>query len=96
MRTQKKKLFIITLIVLAILVIPIIAMQFSTEINWASSDFIIAGVLLFCTGFICEYILRKVKKKENQAALCIAIILILVLTWVELAVGVFGTPLAGS
>lgn len=91
-----KRMLIIIGIVLLILLIPLIGMQFTEEVNWSLFDFIVAGVLLLATGLGCEFIIQKVKKKENRIALILVIITILLLIWVELAVGIFGTPLAGS
>lgn len=91
-----KRMLIIIGIVLLILLIPLIGMQFSEEVNWSLFDFVVAGVLLLVTGLGCEFIIQKVNKKENRIALIIVIITILLLIWVELAVGIFGTPLAGS
>jgi hypothetical protein len=36
-------------------------MQFTNEVNWTLFDFVVAGVLLLGTGFICELVIRKVK-----------------------------------
>ncbi|WP_109682636.1 hypothetical protein [Xanthomarina spongicola] len=96
MMTQNKRLKSILLFATLILLIPLIAMQFSTEVNWSVFDFIIAGVLLFGTGFLLELVIRKVKTRQNRIVFFLIIIALLVLTWIELAVGLFGTPLAGS
>jgi len=93
---QNKRLFGILISKAFLLLIPLIAMQFSDEVNWKIADFAIAGVLLLATGLICEFVLQKVKKKENRIALIVVIIALLLLIWAELAVGIFGTPLAGS
>lgn len=34
-----------------LLLIPLIAMQFIDEVKWTLSDFVIAGIFLFGTGF---------------------------------------------
>ena len=88
--------FVITAITVILLLIPFIAMQFTKEVNWTVFDFIAAGVLLGGTGFLCELVIRKVQKKTYRIAICAALVLVLILIWVELAVGIFGTPLAGS
>ena len=93
---QNNRLFIILFIVIILLLIPIIAMQFSDEVNWGIFDFIVAGVLLFGTGLIFELILRKVKTKKSQIATTVILFILLILIWVELAVGIFGTPFSGS
>jgi ABC-type cobalt transport system substrate-binding protein len=96
MMTQNKRLFGILLAVAVLLMIPLIAMQFSNGVNWSGFDFMIAGALLLGTGLLCELVLRKVKKTESRLILVGAILLVLFLVWAELAVGIFGTPFAGS
>lgn len=93
---QNKRLIGIVLTAAFLLLIPLIAMQFTNEVNWTLFDFVVAGVLLFGTGFICEFVLRAVKKIEYRIAICAAILAVLVLIWIELAVGIFGTPFAGT
>ena len=96
MITQNKRLIGIVLTVTVLLFIPFVAMQFTSEVNWGILDFASAGVLLLGTGLLCEFTLRKVKKMEYRLAICGAILLGLALVWGELAVGIFGTPLAGN
>jgi hypothetical protein len=79
-----------------LLLIPLIAMQFTSEVHWSAFDFIIAGVLLYGTGLLCELVLRKVKNTRQRVFICAIILAVLFLIWAELAVGVFGTPFAGS
>lgn len=94
---MKNKRFIIILTIAAILLsIPLIAMQFTNEVNWNAFDFIIMGILLFGTGSLCELGMRKVKSFENRIIVCGVVLFVFLLIWAELAVGVFGTPFAGS
>lgn len=96
MITQNRRLIIILLSVPLLLLIPFIAMQFTGEVNWSPSDFLVMGILLLCTGATIELVWRKVKKMEHRIALCVVALIILFLIWAELAVGVFGTPFSGS
>lgn len=96
MITQNKRLIGIVLAVAFLLLVPLIAMQFTDEVDWSPFDFIVMGVLLLGTGLVCELILRKVKTLKYRIALCGAILLVFFLIWAELAVGIFGTPFAGS
>ena len=82
--------------VAVILSIPLLAMQFTNEVDWAVSDFVIMGILLLGTGLLCELVLRTVTKVWHRVILCGVILFVLLLTWAELAVGIFGTPFAGS
>ena len=92
---QNKRLIIIVLTVAFLLLIPLIAMQFTDEVNWTLSDFVVAGVLLLGTGLMCELAIRKINKIKNRVAICAALLVVLLLIWAELAVGIFGTPFAG-
>ncbi len=96
MITQNKRLIGILLSAGLLLLVPLIAMQFSNEVDWKLSDFVIMGSLLLGTGLICEFILRNVKKFKYRIAICGAVLLVFLLIWAELAVGIFGTAFAGS
>lgn len=63
---------------------------------WSAFDFAIAGALLFGTAFAIELVLRTVKKFEHRLVLCGFVFAALALIWIELAVGFFGTPIAGN
>lgn len=93
---KDNRLKIILLIATSILAIPLIAMQFSDEVKWTLADFAIMGILLFGTGFVIEYVLRNVTNGYSRLFICGIIIIALFLVWAELAVGIFGTPIAGS
>ena len=93
---QSKRLIIILLISFSLLLIPFLAMQFTNEVNWTITDFIVAGSLLVGTGLICEIIMRKIKNMKFKWGLIVAILIIVILIWIDLAVGIFGTPFAGN
>jgi len=79
-----------------LLAVPLIAMQFTTEVNWTISDVVIAAALLFTTAFSVDFVLKKVKTFNSRLLLIFGILAILILIWVEMAVGIFGSPIAGS
>ena len=87
---------IIFSIAAALLLMPLIAMQFTNEVDWTVFDFLVAGVLLFGTGLGIELALRKISNPKNRLIAVGAILLVLFLVWAELAVGIFGSPIAGS
>jgi hypothetical protein len=93
---KNKRLIIILSTVVIVLLIPLVAMQFTNEADWKIPDFIIMGVLLLSTGLLIELVLRKVKNVKYRIVICGAILFTLLLIWAELAVGIFGTPFAGS
>jgi len=94
--TQNKRLAGIVAFVALLLLVPFVAMRFTHDVNWDGFDFLVAAILLLGTGLLCELVLRKVKSTTNRMLLCGVLLLALFLVWAELAVGIFGTPLAGS
>jgi len=96
MITQNKRLIGIVLTAALLLLIPLIAMQFTNGVNWSLFDFVVAGVLLLGTGLACELVLRKVKKIQHRVAICVTLLAVLFIIWAELAVGIFGTPFGGQ
>ncbi|NCI45750.1 hypothetical protein [Sediminibacterium soli] len=92
---NKRRIAILSAAVI-LLLIPVTAMQLTDQVNWSASDFTIAGILLLCIGLACEWALRSMRNPKYQWVVCAALLAVLLLVWAELAVGVFGTPLAGS
>lgn len=93
---KNKRLIIILVIIAVLLIIPLIAMQFTNEVSWSGFDFVIMGALLLITGLLFEFVLRKVTKKTHRIAICIGLIVSFFIVWAELAVGIFGSPFAGN
>ena len=64
--------------------------------NWTVSDYVIAGLLV--AGLVASLVFasKKAKTPTQRTLLWAAIIIVFVLIWAELAVGLFGTPLAGD
>lgn len=81
---------------LSLLLIPLIAMQFTNEVLWTASDFIILGILLSFVGLGVSAAWRFGKKNYARVLYVAAILFLFLLIWAELAVGVFNSPLAGS
>jgi len=79
-----------------LLLIPLIAMQLTNEVNWSLFDFIIMGAMLTITGLLGQIIFKKVNNSKYRLILMVAIVMIFFLIWAELAVGLFGTTFAGD
>ncbi|GAB1462075.1 hypothetical protein [Pedobacter sp.] len=92
----KQRLMITFAMIALILAIPLVAMQFTNELDWKLFDFVIMGTLLTITGLAIEVVTRKVKSSQWRFIICAIILFILFLIWAELAVGIFGSPFAGS
>ncbi|MBO0341709.1 hypothetical protein [Flagellimonas profundi] len=94
--TISKRQIVILSSILVLLAIPFIAMQFSSEVQWSLFDFVVAGGLLLAVGFSIDLTIRKVKTVHMKYVAITTIVILFLLIWAELAVGVFGTPWAGS
>ena len=81
---------------LFLLLIPLIGMTITDEINWSAFDFIIMGSLLIALSIGINLVSTRVKNLKNRFLYIGILVLIFMLIWAELAVGIFGTPLAGS
>ncbi|GAB1445712.1 MAG: hypothetical protein KF860_06610 [Cyclobacteriaceae bacterium] len=93
---KNTRLIIIVLVIGTMLLIPLVAMQFTNEVNWKLMDFVVAGVLLLGTGLLAELVIRKVKNIRYRVVIVLGLLMALLLIWADLAVGIFGTPLSGS
>jgi hypothetical protein len=80
----------------AILLLPLLAMRFTREVNWGPLDFAVAAILLAGTGSVYVLLTRKLRTAIQRRAIGGGLLLTFLLVWAELAVGVFGSPLAGS
>lgn len=96
MTIQYTRLVLILVSIPLLLLIPLVAMQFSAEVQWGLLDFVVAGFLLLTAGLAVELVLRKVTQRRHRVLLCLAIMSVFLLVWAELAVGIFGTALGGS
>lgn len=81
----------VAVVTLLILSIPLIAMQFTQEVKWTLSDFIIMGILIFSTGFAYVLLSRYAPGFIHRAAIGLAIGTTFLLIWVNLAVGLIGS-----
>lgn len=89
MIAEKKRFMTIISIAAFLLLVPLIAMQITNEVNWSVMDFVVAGGLLFGAGFTIEFILRKVKKDTSRISILAGVLIVFLLLWTEMAVGIF-------
>lgn len=72
-----------------LLLIPLVAMQFTSEVNWTLSDFVVAGGLLAGTGLLYVIGASQMRSPRNRTILGVVLGAVLLVVWVELAVGIF-------
>lgn len=80
----------IALVTALLLLVPLLAMQFTDEVAWNLFDFVVAGVLLFGTGVAYELVARR-GNIAYRAAVGLALAAGLFLIWANLAVGLIGS-----
>jgi len=81
---------------LFLLLVPLVAIRFTSEVNWNINDFIVAGAMLFSASTAFSLALVNFNTKSRRVLAGIAIVIVFVLLWAELAVGIFNSPIAGS
>jgi len=70
-----------------ILLLPLVAMLFTSEVHWTRSDFIIAALLLFVPLGIYERVARKAVTPTYRAGTGVALGAAILLLWTNGAVG---------
>jgi hypothetical protein len=70
-----------------VLLIPLVAMQFTEEVDWRANDFVVAGALLFVAGSLLALAMRMPPRFRILRAG--AVMVAFLYLYVELAVGVF-------
>lgn len=74
-----------------LLLLPLVAMQFTTEVDWTGSDFLVMGAML---GIACGTVELAIRASENSAYRLGAIVAVgagFLLVWINLAVGIIGS-----
>ena len=72
-----------------IMLAPLVAMQFTAEVNWTALDFAFMGGLIAVCGAAEEIMLRLVKNETGRVIGTGVILGVFVLVWAQGAVGVF-------
>lgn len=79
-----------------LLLSPMIAMQFTDEVNWSIADFALGGALLFGSTLLIAWGWQHIRSPKFRWYFLLIALCTLFLVWAELAVGIFGTPFAGN
>jgi len=87
---RPKTLLRIALLTATILLIPLLATQYSEGFAWDLADFVLAGLLLVGAGILFAVLTGQGSSISYRAAVAIAIAAALLLVWVSLAVGIVG------
>jgi hypothetical protein len=74
----------------ALLLLPLAAMQFTTGVNWTPSDFVLAAVMFGTVGGAFELAVRASGSRAYRTATAIALGTGFLTVWINLAVGIIG------
>ena len=77
-------------VVALILLLPLLAMQFTAEVAWDVTDFAVAGALLLGAALTYELVARMADNIAYRAAVGVAVAAALLLVWLSLGVGIIG------
>ena len=84
-----KRLLAVLLATALILLVPFVAMQFTSEMNWTGSDFVFAGTLTAVTGLLYVLLTRKPSTTRQRVIVGGFLLLAFLIIWAEAAVGIF-------
>ena len=77
--------------VAALLLAPLVAMQFTSEVDWDETDFIAMGFIFGSLGLTLEFMVSRSDSLAYRIASGIAILAAFLLIWTNLAVGMIGS-----
>lgn len=73
-----------------LLALPLIAMQFTEEVNWTASDFLFAAVIFTIVGGLFELAARASRNIAYRVANLLTVGGCFLIVWVSMAVGIIG------
>jgi len=82
---------IIAAVIAGILLLPVVGMMISDQVNWSVADFVIATILLTAAGLVVDFIFSRLRSRRARIMLLGLLLILFALVWGELAVGLFGT-----
>jgi hypothetical protein len=74
-----------------LLLLPFLAMQFTSEVDWDETDFILFGMMLAVAGGLIELAVRMSGSSAYRLAFAIGVVGAFLLIWMNLAVGIIGS-----
>ena len=72
---------------LAILAVPLVAMQLTTEVEWQAGDFLVFAAMLLALGAAIELAIRFIRSHWFRAAVIALALISFVFVWAMLATG---------
>jgi hypothetical protein len=72
-----------------ILLVPAVAMQYTSEVDWGAGVFVVAAGLLLVTGTAMVLVARHVNGAARRIGAIAMLAAVFLFVWAELAVGIF-------
>ena len=73
-----------------LLLTPLVAMQFTPEVNWTVGDFLFAGLMIGGAGILYELAVKLSGSFAYRVGAAVALGTCFLLVWINLAVGIIG------
>jgi hypothetical protein len=73
-----------------LLLIPAVAMRFTSEVDWDAGDFIVMGALFVAIGLGIEFLVRQSSNTAYRVGAVLALVTAFLTIWINLAVGMIG------
>lgn len=73
----------------ALLLLPLLAMQFTDEVMWTPYDFLMAAALLGGAGAIYELATMRTRDPARRKVIGAALVIVVAVIWAHGAVGIF-------
>lgn len=90
-KTLYRQIIVAAVIAAFLLLVPILAMLFTEQVNWTAFDYFVAWILLFGAGSTYVLIAGMGNVKSYRIAAGIAVGTALIIIWSNLAVGIIGS-----
>lgn len=74
-----------------LLLLPLVAMQFTSEAQWTIGDFVFAGTLIGGVGLAFEYATKIAPDRIYLLGFAMTLALTFLLVWINAAVGIIGS-----
>jgi hypothetical protein len=74
-----------------LLLLPLVAMQFTDEVAWTAVDFLVFALMMACDGLVIDVTARMAGNRMYRAAVVVAVATSFLLFWITGAVGIIGS-----
>jgi bacteriorhodopsin len=78
----------VVLVTAVLLLVPLLAMLLTSEMQWDLFDFSVAGALIMGTGVLYEVLANRTREAKKKVLIAGGLLAVFLLIWAELAVGI--------